>query len=183
MNTHVMLDIETLGTDSKSLVLSISAVEFTLGGETGRKFEMALPVLEQLLHHEVVVDMSTICWWKTQNEEAKREIKRLKPAKTVVQALIAFNMFLEQFGKNVSIWGNGATFDNTIVRNLYKSFNVDFIVPFWCDKDVRTIVSLIDYETVNKRAGKFNGIKHRGIDDCLHQVKLVAEGLKFIKGY
>lgn len=41
-----MLDIETLGTSSNSLVLSIGAVEFTLGGTVHRMFSVNLPVLE-----------------------------------------------------------------------------------------------------------------------------------------
>jgi len=62
MNTHIMLDIETLGTGSYSLVLSIGAVEFSLSGETFRQFSINLPILEQIINPTVEVDMETIKW-------------------------------------------------------------------------------------------------------------------------
>ena len=41
------------------------------------------------------------------------------------------------------------------------------ILPYWCDRDVRTIVSLGKIDT---RDFKFTGVKHSTIDDCLHQI-------------
>ena len=39
-----------------------------------------------------------------------------------------------------------------------------------------------DYEKVNKLTGKFAGTKHDAIADCLHQVKLVSNGYKLLRG-
>lgn len=178
---HIMLDIETLGTGSNSLVLSIGAVEFNLAGDTFRQFQITLPVLEQIINPTVELDMDTIKWWKTQSEEAKKSLLNKKPSKTVKEGLIAFYDFIKTF-ENPVIWGNGCTFDNVIMRNLFKSFNLHFPTPYYADMDVRTIVQLADYEKVNKLTGKFTGTKHDAIADCLHQVKLVSNGYKLLRG-
>jgi exodeoxyribonuclease VIII len=180
MNTHIMLDIETLGTGSNSLVLGIGAVEFSLSGATFRQFSINLPVLEQILNPNVQVDVDTISWWKLQSNEAKLSLLKKKPAKTVKEGLEAFSKFLTSFEEPPSLWGNGCTFDNAIIRNLYKAFGISFPLPFYADKDVRTIVDLIDYKKVKDKVA-FTGTKHNAIDDCLYQVKLVAEGLKLLK--
>ena len=181
MNTHIMLDIETLGTGSNSLVLSIGAVEFSLAGTTFRQFSTNLPILEQIINPTVEVDIDTIKWWKTQSEEAKKALLNKKPSKTVKEGLMAFYDFIKTF-ENPVIWGNGCTFDNVIMRNLFKSFNLPFPTPYYSDMDVRTIVNVYDYEKVNSLTGKFTGTKHDAITDCLHQVKLVSNGYKLLRG-
>lgn len=181
MTTHIMLDIETLGTGSNSLVLSIGAVEFSLSGATFRQFSVNLPILEQIINPTVEVDIDTIKWWKAQSEEAKKALLNKKPCKSVKEGLKAFHDFIKAF-ENPVIWGNGCAFDNVILRNLFKSFNLEFPTPFWTDMDVRTIVNVYDYERVNQLAGKFEGTKHDAIADCLHQVKLVSNGYKLLRG-
>lgn len=180
MTTHIMLDIETLGTSSNSLVLSIGAVEFSLSGATFRQFSINLPVLEQIINPAVEVDMDTIKWWKSQSEEAKKALLSKKPSKTVKEGLLAFAGFIKAF-ENPLLWGNGCTFDNVILRNLFKSFNLEFPTPYYSDMDVRTIVNVCGYEKVNQLAGKFEGTKHDVIADCLHQVKLVSNGCKLLE--
>lgn len=177
---HVMLDIETLGTSSNSIVLSIGAVEFDLLGNVDRMLVVNLPVLEQILNPNVQVDIDTVNWWKLQSNEAKLNLLKKKPAKTVKEGLEAFSKFLTSFEELPSLWGNDCTFDNVIIRNLYKAFGISFPLPFYADKDVRTIVDLIDYKKVKDKVA-FTGTKHNAIDDCLYQVKLVAEGLKLLK--
>lgn len=176
-----MLDIETLGTGSNSLVLSIGAVEFGLDGTTYRMFSVNLPVLEQIINPMVEVDIDTIKWWKSQSEEAKKALLSKKACKAVKEGLLLFYDFIKCF-ENPVIWGNGCTFDNVILRNLFKSFNLSFPVNFWSDMDVRTVVQLAGYEKVNQVTGKFEGTKHDAIADCLHQVKLVTNGYKLLRG-
>jgi hypothetical protein len=72
-------------------------------------------------------------------------------------------MFLSNVAVKFKIPYTSCTFDNVMVRNLYKRHNVDFILPYWCDTDVRTLVTLANIDT---RDFPFKGIKHYGIDDC-----------------
>ena len=71
--------------------------------------------------------------------------------------------------------GNGATFDNVILRNLYARFLRVFPLPFWADRDLRTAV---DMGNVDTREIPFVGIKHYSLDDALHQVKILKAAIK-----
>lgn len=174
---NVMVDIETLGTDSNSVILSISAIEFDLiSGDTGREFEIGLNIEEQVKLGGVV-DTSTCIWWLSQDADAIKALTRLKKV-AVAKVLFDFNNWLSEckVPKNdVKLWGNGSGFDNVIIRNLYRRAGVEFYLPYWCDNDVRTLVTLGNIDTRNFA---FNGIKHNGIDDCKHQVKYCTAAYK-----
>jgi exodeoxyribonuclease VIII len=62
-----------------------------------------------------------------------------------------------------------------ILRNLYKRCGFEFPTPFWSDRDVRTLVDIGDVDTSQY---KFEGVKHRGIDDCKHQIKYCIDAMR-----
>lgn len=177
----IMVDIETLGTDSNSVIISISAVAFDMTkGKTGKTFEVGINILEQALHGGMI-DNDTMQWWSTQSKEAKKALTRI-PAEPIDDALDAFNKWLVDTTsvdlKDVKLWGNGSGFDNVLIRNLYRRSGKDFVLPYWCDNDVRTLVTLAN---INTRDYKFEGIKHNGIADCKHQIRYCADAYKSLK--
>lgn len=165
-----MMDIETLSTDSNGVITTISAVQFDLEtGSIGKEFEIALNIKQQV-DTNGIIDISTVVWWFSQDIKAITAMLRLDK-QDVGFALLAFNNWLkslEQPVKDMKLWGNGVSFDNVMIRNLYKRYEVEFVLPYWCDNDVRTLVTLGNIDT---RDFKFEGIKHCGIDDCKHQIK------------
>lgn len=177
----IMVDIETLGTDSNSVIVSISAVAFDItNGKSGKSFEVGITILEQTLYGGQI-DNDTMQWWSNQSKDAKKALTRVTP-RTVEQALLGFNKWLVDTVsvdlKDTKLWGNGSNFDNVLIRNLYRRHNIDFVLPYWCDNDVRTLVTLAN---INTRDYKFEGIKHNGIDDCKHQIKYSSEAYRSLK--
>lgn len=174
---HIMLDIETLSTNSNGVITTISAVQFNLeSGTIGKSFEIAIDIKEQVANG-AVVDIDTVVWWMSQSNEAIASMLRLKKT-SVALALLQFNQWIKDLGyaiNDMKLWGNGCTFDNVMVRNLYKRHNADFILPYWCDIDVRTLVTLANIDT---RDFPFKGVKHYGIDDCKHQINYCMEAYK-----
>lgn len=165
---NVMMDIETFGTDSNSVVVSISAVKFDINtGEMGDTFEVGLDIQSQL-DNGAVIDGDTVMWWLSQSKEAQEQLTKLDAIK-VKRALSNFNAFL--YITPDALWGNGANFDNVIVRNLYKRHGIEFRVPFWADRCVRTYVDMNKIYTSNF---KFIGTKHNGLDDCKHQIRYMT---------
>ena len=166
----IMLDIETLGMDSNSLVVSISAVAFDLkSNKIGDKFEIGLKKDEQL-EKGAVVDQDSLRWWDKQSDDAKAMLKMLDKH-NIKFALETFNKWICDYSENsekVNLWGNGASFDNVIINNLYKRHDIEFVVPYWCNRDVRTLVYLAN---IDPREYEFLGTKHHGISDCLHQIR------------
>ena len=167
---HIMLDIETLSTNSNGVITTISAVQFDLAsGKMGKTFETAIKIKDQT-DKGAVIDIDTVVWWMSQDTDAIISMLRIEK-QNVDYALIEFNNWIASLGvvfNNVKLWGNGVSFDNVMVRNLYKRHDVKFILPYWCDNDVRTLVTIGGIDTRNF---KFEGIKHNGIDDCKHQIR------------
>ena len=184
----IMLDLETLALDNNALVLSIGAVQFDMKtGEVGKTFHISCDILEQLFNG-AKIDLSTIKWWSEQDAKAKATILELRsssPSLIVAHTLQVFNEWISgnfDNPKNVKLWGNGIAADNVWIRNLYKRHNLNFILPYWCDNDVRTITQLEDYNKVCEVVGEFEGTKHDAIDDCLHQIKMCHTSYKLVKG-
>ncbi len=169
----VMLDLETFGTSSNAVIVSLSAVQFNSEtGETGEVFEMGLD-LQQQIDKGAILDADTVMWWLKQPEAAQVELTKIY-AHPVMLVLEAFNDWLTMTNCS-SIWGNGATFDNTLVRNLYTRHKVKFALAYWADRDVRTMV---DTFKIDRRKYEFVGTKHKGIDDCMHQINYMVGGKK-----
>ena len=180
----IMLDIETLSTNSNAVILSIGAVQFDLkSGEVGKSFHVKLHTEEQVKNGGVV-SPSTAKWWSEQTQEAQDMVfsgERLK----MLDALKQFNNWISDNFKDTDdtrMWGNGATFDNVIVRNLYSRCNLPFVLPYWCDTDVRTLTQLEDYDKVKELTGPFIGVKHDAIDDCKHQIRMCKIAYDLVKG-
>ena len=162
----VMLDLETLSTDSNGVIVSISAVQCNMEtGEVGESIEIGLKIQEQL-DKGAVIDGDTVMWWLSQPKSAQNELTRLYQHKVSV-GLDTLSMFLKKVQCN-ALWGNSSTFDNVMLRNLYNRHGIRLEIPFWADRCVRTRVA---DRGINTKDVVFDGIKHRGIDDCLHQIK------------
>lgn len=174
---HIMMDIETLSTNSNGVITTISAVQFNLEtGKIGKQFETAI-VIDEQVDDGAIIDIDTVVWWMSQDEEAIKAMLRI-PKVSVGKALLDFNDWIKSLKQpinDIKLWGNGVSFDNVMVRNLYKRSNIEFALPYWCDNDVRTLVTLGNIDTRNY---KFDGIKHNGIDDCKHQIKYCHSAYK-----
>lgn len=179
----IMLDLETLSLDSNCCIVSIGAVEFNAEtGEVGREFSIKVNILEQVVNGAKVSE-DTLKWWSEQSETAKRLLCSGKDV-SVRFALEKLNEFITSSNHKISdmrLWGNGAGADNVWIRNLYKRHNVEFVLPFWCDCDVRTIASFMSME--DKKAIVFEGTKHNAIDYCKHQIKLITSGCRLMYNY
>ena len=176
----IMLDLETLSAGSNAVIVSISAVEFTLEtGGIGQEYHTGIHVLDQALDGGEI-SSDTLKWWKEQSKEAKARLCDTEsyPPYSVLEDLNTWILKLGHPVKDVRLWGNGAGFDNVILRNLYARSKVNFVLPFRCDTDVRTLVSFAD----EVRSIPFTGIKHYGIDDCKHQIKMCHAAYKLFKG-
>ncbi|EER9151029.1 exonuclease, partial [Escherichia coli] len=75
----------------------------------------------------------------------------------------------------VQVWGNGANFDNTILRRSYERQGIPCPWRYSNDRDVRTIVELgkaVDFDA--RTAIPFEGERHNALDDARYQAKYVS---------
>ncbi|EMJ4790229.1 3'-5' exoribonuclease [Klebsiella oxytoca] len=175
---HVMVDLETMGKNSNAPVVSIGAVIFDPAtGFLGETFYKVVS-LESAVSWGAEIDPSTVIWWMKQSSEARSEIAN-DNAIQLDDALLQFSEFvLENIPggcKTAQIWGNGATFDNTILRSSYERACLDCPWGYRNDRDVRTIVELgkaIGFDA--KTSIPFEGERHNALADAQHQARYVS---------
>lgn len=166
MSVHVMVDLETLGTDTNAHILSIGAVRFD---ETGilDKFHVGVRP-ESCEFAGLKASMSTVTWWL--DETAKDPAAwRAYTSLDKVDLWNALEGFAQWYtaGDGVDIaplWGNGAAFDNVILRHAYKVCNIEFPPPFWLDRCYRTMKNLAPEVSMDRL-----GTHHSAADDAASQ--------------
>ncbi|HAW3383149.1 TPA: exonuclease [Escherichia coli] len=172
---HLMIDLETMGTNTNAPIVVIGAVFFDpQTGEIGPVFYIVIS-LTDAMNTGAVPDGGTIEWWLKQSSEARAAI--LTDQVKLKDALSQFREFINEYSdeKFVQVWGNGATFDNAILRTSYERLDIPCPWRYYNDRDVRTIVELgktIDFDA--RTVIPFEGVRHNALDDARHQAKYVT---------
>ncbi|MDC9180045.1 3'-5' exoribonuclease [Escherichia coli] len=172
---HLMIDLETMGTNTNAPIVVIGAVFFDpQTGEIGPVFYIVVS-LTDAMNTGAVPDGGTIEWWLKQSSEARAAI--LTDQVKLRDALSRFREFINEYSdeKFVQVWGNGATFDNAILRTSYERLDIPCPWRYHNDRDVRTIVELgktIDFDA--RTVIPFEGVRHNALDDARHQAKYVS---------
>ncbi|WP_218072954.1 exonuclease [Escherichia coli] len=172
---HLMIDLETMGTNTNAPIVVIGAVFFDpQTGEIGPVFYIVIS-LTDAMNTGAVPDGGTIEWWLKQSSEARAAI--LTDQVKLKDALSQFQEFINEYSdeKFVQVWGNGATFDNAILRTSYERLDIPCPWRYHNDRDVRTIVELgktIDFDA--RTVIPFEGVRHNALDDARHQAKYVT---------
>lgn len=174
---HLMLDLETLGKKPSAPILTIGAVLFNPhSGELGEQFYTAID-LQSVMAGKATPDADTIIWWMKQSSEARAAIC-VDGAPSLLSALYDLNKFIRANVANprsLRVWGNGAVFDNVILRESYQRECVPLPWEWYNDRDVRTIVELgrvVGFDP--KRDMPFDGERHNALADAIHQAKYVS---------
>ncbi|MCP6678397.1 exonuclease [Klebsiella quasipneumoniae] len=175
---HVMVDLETMGKKHNAPIVAIGAVVFDPAtGSIGESFYKVV-CLESSVNWGAVIDPSTVIWWLKQSSEARSAIVN-DDAIPLQDALLQFREFVSDNvaggSKKAQVWGNGASFDNSILRSSYDCIAEDYPWEYWNDRDVRTMVELghaINYEP--QKAIPFEGERHNALADAIHQARYVS---------
>lgn len=175
---HVMVDLETMGKKNNTPIVAIGAVVFDPStGSIGESFYKVV-CLESSVNWGAVIDPSTVIWWLKQSSEARSAIVN-DDAIPLQDALLQFREFVSDNvaggSKKAQVWGNGASFDNSILRSSYDCIAEDYPWEYWNDRDVRTMVELgqaISFDP--KTTIPFEGSRHNALADAIHQARYVS---------
>ncbi|MFV7056393.1 3'-5' exoribonuclease domain-containing protein [Klebsiella pneumoniae] len=175
---HVMVDLETMGKKNNAPIVAIGAVVFDPAtGSIGESFYKVV-CLESFVNWGAVIDPSTVIWWLKQSSEARSAIVN-DDAIPLLDALLQFREFVSDNvaggSKKAQVWGNGASFDNSILRSSYDCIAEDYPWEYWNDRDVRTMVELgqaISFDP--KTTIPFEGSRHNALADAIHQARYVS---------
>lgn len=169
---HVMIDLETLGTSSDSVILSIGAVKFdpttcTLS-DNGLHLVLATADQQTKGRH---VDQDTVDWWNKQSQEARLswdipDRQKLDPRAVLMQ-------FTEWFKGARFIWSHGSVFDVMLMESIMDMYGVTVPWKFWYIRDTRTL-----YDIAGVGPDRGAGTRHNALDDAIAQAHAVCAGYK-----
>ena len=169
---HMMIDLETMGKNPDAPLISIGAIFFDpQTGDMGPEFSKTIDMDTA----GGVIDRGTIKWWLKQSREAQSAI--LTDEIPLDDALLQLREFIDENSGEffVQVWGNGANFDNTILRRSYERQGIPCPWRYYNDRDVRTIVELGKAMDFDARAAiPFEGERHNALDDARYQAKYVS---------
>lgn len=145
----IMLDIETLGIQEKSVVLNLCAKSFTLSGNTPPSsfcLHRHISVLSSLWHR-LKVDEGTLEWWRQQSQESKdAALAGQQEAVSVDEAMSdLYDLFNYYSGLyDIYIWGRGiGSFDLPLLDSIMSDCIENYKRPwkYWQVVDVRSVLN------------------------------------------
>lgn len=161
---HCMLDLESMDLLPSSKIVSIGATIFDPRyGKIGDSLYMELDWKAQTARTS---GNGVPEWWKKQSKEARAALKGTIPLE---EALDELDFFLPD---DCKVWGNGATFDISMLEDAYRGCDMEIPWKFWNVRDCRTIKDM--YESA--RGGwdkKSGGVLHNAKDDAIFQAQYV----------
>ena len=177
MSAQIMVDLETMGTEVTSVILSIGAVSFDPEtGGLGNTFYKEINT-NSCLNAGLTVNEKTMDWWQTQPPEVRGLLEQCRSSvEFLPDSLKEFGEYVQanMDPESGNVWGNGASFDNAILAHAYSKVGMELPWPFYKDRCYRTIKSLGP-----KVLFKRQGILHNALDDAVtqavHMIKVMKE--------
>lgn len=171
--THVMVDLETLSTAPDALIVSIGAYKFSFKEDSAQKSTFYLPIdVTKVYPNRYTVDVRTVQWWMRQSKEAQVVFNDANSV-TLPSALTQLADWINSFGSEVRIWGNGANFDNVILRNAYTQEGIKAPWKYAHDRCFRSLTALLPSVPLERK-----GTHHNALDDAIYQAEYLIEAVK-----
>jgi hypothetical protein len=191
-----IFDVETLGKESNSVILSMAAIYFEPDKEPSHTqlrdsaFFVKFDVQDQIKRLNRKVGKTTIEWWSKQCENARN--KSFKPRADDITFEIGYEAMRQWANtKNDSkcwVWARG-NLDQLVLDSMEEQLELKPIWPFSRWRDVRTAIDFL-YGTTNGYVevdtpawveafdSKLHITKHNPIDDCIFDAMQLMYGKK-----
>lgn len=178
---HVQIDLETLGTQPDSVILSIGAVIFDPSKPPEKCIQEEFYVVvstTSCIDHGLQISKDTLDWWDKQSKEARTVIEIASDNKhpdchTLSDALMKLTKFIPE---NARIWSNGANFDQPILDVARTRCNLNLPWKYFNSRCYRTVINL---HPDNKSIAPKKVLAHNALEDAkwqsIHLVNVAAE--------
>ena len=188
---HVSLDIETMSTSKRAVVLSIGAWTFTPGVRDrshGEGFYVTLDRASQVEGGRHV-DRDTCMWWLTHTTDEALRATFDGEGFPVEGAIQMLDDWLKSVPPIEGVWCKGPAFDGAVLEDLCEWADVPCPITYRQWRDVRTILDAADIVS-QKDLGEGNRwtirhdprIPHLALEDAIAQGLDVAAALRRIEG-
>ena len=183
---HVPVDLETASTADNAAIVQIASV--VVGSDYIHNTFSERISLASCESHGCDVNVGTMTWWNEQDPALRRTV--FSGVKTLPDVLQEWkNWLLEISGGDLDriyLWGNGADFDCTILRNAYEIFE-KWPLDFRKHEHLRTIKRAmpVDWQQCahDMFMGKFGkqAKPHDALWDAIYQAHTIQYGLEYQK--
>ena len=187
-----IFDVETLGKESNSVILSMACIHFNPEDKPSYKelcdsaFFAKISVEDQVKRHKRTLQKSTIQWWNKQClnvqklsliEDSKRDV----PMEIAIESM---RVWSRKFDDNGWVWARG-NMDQSVLGSYEEYLDLEPIFVYNRWRDVRTAIDLwyetndgycdVDYPGFDPA---LNVTKHDPIQDCAYDVMMMLYGKK-----
>jgi hypothetical protein len=170
---HLMIDLETLSTDPRAVVLSVGAVLFDRD-KVYSDFYREVEVDSQIRDGRHVM-ASTLAWWIDQGDNAKRVFTDTGDKRPLGIVLQELNLYVANHAPTIQVWANGASFDLPILATAYNDAQLAAPWRFYNERCYRTLKNMFP---TPRRA--ISGTAHNARDDALAQALHLQEILQCV---
>ena len=167
---RVMVDIETVGLEPGSALLSIGAVRFSPDGLDDEFYREIS--LESCQEAGLEIDANTLEWWLSQDDAVTGV---LTGGESLTEVLAQFGSWYQTHGFD-EIWANSPSFDCEQLEAAFQAVGLSEPWGFRDERDVRTLRALQCAAEV-----KMNGDEHDALDDAKYQARIVSETLRSLQ--
>jgi len=167
-----MIDLETLGVDPDSVILTLGAVKFDpfTDSEPHSEVYLKLDTEEQ----ETLgrrIDDNTLAWWSKQSESVTKEALSEEGRISVLD----FTKHINKFCVGIDyLWCQGPLFDYAMLQNLYTQLGEPCPWNFWQIRDSRTLFAMMPQDP--RKAIQED--LHNALADAYYQAKCVQQSYK-----
>jgi hypothetical protein len=173
MPTHAMIDLETLDTTPKGVILTIGGVKFNpldIDSNAHSDFYMRLEINNQeergrLMHQ------STLDWWGRQEESIINEAFGDVDRHSVEDMLVALKKWFVGCDK---VWAQGICFDISMLEDVCRQYGYPIPWAFYQVEDARTLINRMPRDP--RKEIKFAA--HNALEDCRAQAKALQMTFK-----
>jgi len=174
MATHGMIDLETLGVEPNSVVMTLGAIKFDPFSDAEPHTPLYLrgDVEEQSEQYGRSIDDNTLAWWSRQSQSIQDEAFGEHQDRVSVQEMLRH---LNKWCVGLDyIWCQGPTFDFVILQDLYKNAQKPAPWNYWQIRDSRTLFSMMPQDPRKAIQEEL----HNALADCYYQAKCVQQSYK-----
>ena len=164
---HAMIDLETMGTSPDAAIVSIGAVIFDPRYNIVSKdtFYTELDWRNQ----DRCFEPNTRKWWSQQSVVAKQVLHRGRTL--LADALEDLTFWLPD---EVRVWGNGATFDISMLEHALRQHEIDIPWKYYNVRDMRTIRDMFESQRGGLPMPKLSN-DHHAMRDAVNQAEFVCK--------
>ena len=161
---HLMIDLETLSTDPRAVVLSLGAVVFN-HEDIHNTLYLELDIREQMEVYKRHVSADTLAWWMKQSSAARTVFSPQHPVlmHDAISQMIDMLSAVEWGG--IHVWSNGGSFDIPIIHTMCTDTGVKLPWQYFNERCYRTLKNAFP----NVKAVPMEGVEHNALNDALYQ--------------